>query len=162
MSGQYKYKNMPGVRLAVTMLATLLTSTVAHGEGPDTSAWACQLCSPSEGWELDILAGPGYVSDDEFKFGDYTGLDDDGWYLFGDFFARYRGEQGHHARLEGYRLGQDSRAIFIKGGKQGLFKTHMSYQGIPRRIHDDTETPYGGSGTDRLNLPAGWVRAPST
>ena len=122
MSAQYKYKKKPVVRLAATMLATLVASTVAPAEGPDTAAWSCQLCAPTGGWELDILAGAGYVTDDEFKFGDYTGLDDDGWYLSGDVFARYRDEKGQHARLEGYRLGQDSRAIFVNGGKQGLFR----------------------------------------
>jgi len=145
---------------ACTVIATVLVHGSAQAEG--TGAPVCELCGPVSGWELDIKAGPGYVSGDNFRFGDYTGLEDDGLYLFGDVFARYRGEDAEFVRFEGYRLGQDSRALFIEGGKQGLYKLRASYQGIPRKIFDSTSTPYNGSGNDTLNLPAGWVRAPTT
>jgi MtrB/PioB family decaheme-associated outer membrane protein len=134
----------------------------AHPGDIDTSNWDCQLCAPSNGWEIDAEAGAGYVTDDEFYFGNYTGLDDDGTYLTGDVFARYWSTHGDQLRLEGYRLGQDSRAILVKGGRQSLYKLRASYQAIPVRQYDTTVTPYRGNGSDKLTLPAGWVRAPTT
>ncbi len=157
---KYRYQ-IPGL-IGIVVTGSLY-QTAIYAENTDSQpSPTCTLCPSAAGWELDIKAGPGYVSGDNFKFGDYTGLDDDGLYLFGDIFARYWGENAEFVRFEGYRLGQDSRALFIEGGKQGLYKVRTSYQGIPRRIFDTTSTPYQGSGNDTLNLPASWVRASTT
>jgi len=154
-------RRLPIHRFACMVMAVAVTSGVQAEETEDPG-WTCSLCPPVSGWELDIRAGPGYVSSDDYRYGDYTGLDDKGLYLSGDIFARYWGEDAEFMRFDGYRLGQDSRAMFIEGGKQGMFKVRASYQGIPRRIFDSTSTPYRGSGNDTLGLPAGWVRAPTT
>ncbi len=143
-------------------LAIALGNTGVRAEESEPLSQLCELCGDVSGWEFDIEAGLGYVSDDNFKFGDYTGLEDDGLYLFGDVFARYWGKDAEFLRFDGYRLGQDSRALFIEGGKQDQYKVRASYQGIPRRIFDTTFTPYLGSGSDTLTLPAGWVPASTT
>jgi MtrB/PioB family decaheme-associated outer membrane protein len=150
------------VRFASTLLWASFAAARVQAAEPDTSGWTCELCAPSAGWEMDVEAGPGYVSDADFRFGDYTGLDDDGFYLFGDAFARYWGDDAHYMRLDSYRLGQESRALFLEGGRLSSYQLRASYQGIPRRIFDTTSTPYRGNGSDRLTLPADWVRAPST
>ena len=150
------------IGLVPVAIGAVLALTTAQAQDVDTSNWTCELCAPSQGWELDIEAGAGYVTDDEFRFGDYTGLDDDGLYGIGRVFGRYWSQDAHFLRLEGYRLGQDSRAVFFKGGKQSLYELRASYQGIPRRSYDDTVTPFAGSGNERLTLPSDWVRAPST
>ena len=153
----------PGcIGLVSVAVGVVFATQTAQAQEVDTSNWACELCAPSHGWELDIEAGAGYVTDDEFRFGDDTGLDDDGLYGIGRVFGRYWSQDAHFLRLEGYRLGQDSRAFFFKGGKQSLYELRASYQGIPRRSYDDTVTPFAGSGNERLTLPSGWVRAPST
>jgi len=139
-----------------------VTPRSAHPADIDTSGWDCQLCAPSNGLEIDAEAGVGYVADDEFYFGNYSGLDNNGTYLTGDLFARYWSTHGDQLRLEGYRLGQDSRAILVKGGRQGLYKMRASYQAIPVRQYDSTVTPYRGNGSDKLTLPAGWVYASTT
>lgn len=156
-------KRKPQIHLfpCIFIAAALVASARVHAEETGDPARACELCAPAGGWELDIKAGPGYVSGDDFRFGNYTGLEDDGLYLFGDVFARYWGENAEFMRFEGYRLGQDSRAMFIKGGQQGIYKVRATYQGIPGNIFDSSSTPYSGSGTDTLNLP-GWVPAPTT
>ena len=154
------------IGLSCFIIFSGLTYSTAHAQDSSEQTLsghdlACELCLSSAGWELDISAGPAYVSDDSFRFGDYTGLEDKGFYLFGDVFARYWGENAEFVRLDAYRLGLDSRALFIEGGKQGLYKLRASYQGIPRRIYDTTSTPYRRNGSS-LQLPSGWVRAPST
>ena len=146
----------------VSVAVGVVFATTTQAQDVDTSDWTCELCAPSHGWELDIEVGAGYVNDDEFRFGDYTGLDDDGLYGIGRVFGRYWSEDAHFLRLEGYRLGQDSRALFLKGGKQSLYELRASYQGLPRRSYDDTVTPFSGTSSDQRTLPSTWVRAPST
>jgi MtrB/PioB family decaheme-associated outer membrane protein len=134
---------------------------VAFGDRPP-GGWACQSCLSATGWELDIEGGPATVNEDAFRFGDYTGLDESGVYLFGDIFGRYRDEDANYLVFEGYARGSDANALFVKGGKQSLYELRASYQAIPRRIFDSTITPYAGNGTNQLTLPQNWVRAPTT
>ena len=149
-------------RIALAFLGLAIVPVCARPGEVDTSDWRCQLCAPSNGWEINAEGGAGYVSRNEYYSGNYTGLDNDGLYLSGDLFARYWSRHGDQLRLDGYRLGQDSRAIRIQGGRQGLYKLRASYQEIPIRQYDTTVTPYRGNGSDQLSLPPGWVRAPST
>jgi MtrB/PioB family decaheme-associated outer membrane protein len=161
MAKQKRRGSRPCTRASLAVGWMIFATVQAIADEPDTSLWACELCAPSNGWEIDVEAGPGYVSSDGFRFGDYTGLED-GFHLFGNVFARYWSKDAHYMRLDGYRLGLDSRALFLEGGKLSRYQVRASYQGIPRNIFDTTSTPYGGNGSDRLTLPAGWVRAPST
>ncbi|MGD8644693.1 MAG: MtrB/PioB family decaheme-associated outer membrane protein, partial [Chromatiales bacterium] len=156
-------KSTMGAAWTVSVAASM--ALVASGSllAADSADKACERCAPSNGWELDVTAGPGYVTgDNEFNFGNYTGLDDDGAYFMGDVFGRYWSESADYVRLEGYRLGRDSRAIFIEGGRQGLYEVRGFYQGIPVRQFDTTRTPYSGAGSDTLTLPPGWTRGAGT
>jgi len=129
---------------------------------PDTSTWTCTLCPTTTGWELDIEAGPAVVTDDAYNFGDYTGLDEKGGYLFSDFLGIFRDNTSNYMFIEGYIRSEDTVGLFVKGGKQGLYELRGAYQALPRRIFDTTATPYRSTNFDTLNLPATWVRAPST
>jgi len=149
-----------GLYPALLLLA--IAPRIAQADESAPRGWACQRCVPAAGWELDVEGGPAYVNDDAFRFGDYTGLDEKGGYLFGDIFGRYRDEDANYLVFEGYVRGSDSNALFVKGGKQSLYELRASYQAIPRRIFDTSSTPYRGNGTSRLTLPPDWVRAPTT
>ena len=150
-----------GRAAAICAAPGLLLANAAHAD--DDPVPACELCPTGSGWELDLSGGfAGVSGDDLFHFGDYTGLDDSGLYFAGNLFARYLGEDARFFRVEGYRLGLDSQAIFAEGGKQGHYAYRVSYQGIPRRFYDTTATPFRPSGDDELNLVSGWVRSPTT
>jgi MtrB/PioB family decaheme-associated outer membrane protein len=139
-------------------LTGLPAFALAQESPPQT--WTCERCLEADGWEWDIEGGPAYLSNDAFRYGDYTGLDEKGLYLFGDVFGRYWGEDASYMVIEGYARGIDSSALFFKGGKQSLYEVRASYQAIPRRFFDTTVTPYSGGAN--LTLPTNWVRAPST
>ncbi len=148
---------------AVFALIAMLYAGTASGQDIQESIWDCSSCPESSGWEFDVTAGPVAVfGDDLFNFGDYTGLDEEGVYVSGGLFARYWGDNAQFFNLEGYRLGLDSKAVFVEGGKQDRYAVRASYQGIPRRIFDTTATPFRESGQQELNLLNGWVRAPTT
>jgi MtrB/PioB family decaheme-associated outer membrane protein len=134
----------------------------AVAAAPDTSAWACSKCPFPKGYAAEARLGAGYVDDASAKFGDYTGLDEDGVHVVA-------GASGGVARESGYRLdyslqdlGLDSRSAVLEGGKQGAYEFGLSYDGVPHTISDTGETIFTGIGSADLGLPGGWVRAGST
>ena len=155
-------KHRPFVHYSGFLLLTVLASNLEAQEESVTQDWSCQQCSSVTGWELDIEAGPAYINDDAYHFGDYTGVDEEGVNLLGDVFGRYWDEEARYVNFEGFSRGADAGAFFIEGGKQSAYEVRASYKAIPRRFFDSTVTPYTGNGTDNLTLPSDWVRAPTT
>ena len=105
------------------MAAVLLTASAnvraEEPAPPDTANWKCSKCAFTTGYASEAELGAGYLDDSSAKFGDYTGLDDDGAYVVA-------GAEGSAALESGYRLdyslqdlGLESRSIAIEGGKQG-------------------------------------------
>jgi MtrB/PioB family decaheme-associated outer membrane protein len=147
--------------VAGSMVFLLTMPLQAQDESPQ-SGWRCDSCQLDEGWDIDLKIGTAYSNEDSFEFGDYTGLDDDGLYLFGDVLALYRDTESRYVNLEGFVYSGDSMAFFLEGGQQDRYELRASYQAIPRRIFDETLTPYRGNGSDNLTLPASWVPASNT
>ena len=115
-----------------------------------------------DGYAAEAELGAGYLDDPSAKFGDYTGLDDDGAYVVA-------GAEGSAAHDSGYRLdyslqdlGLESRSIVIEGGKQGAYDFGLSYDRVPHTISDTGASVFDGIGGSDLTLPDGWVRAGST
>jgi len=147
-----------GAPVARAQTAPAATETPA----PDTSGWACKKCPFPKGYSAEAQIGAGYLDESSAKFGDYTGLDEDGAYVIA-------GAEGGVALESGYRLdyslqdlGLDSRAVAVEGGKQGAYEFGLSYDRVPHRISDTGETIYSGIGSTSLGLPGGWVPAGST
>jgi MtrB/PioB family decaheme-associated outer membrane protein len=154
------------LKLSLAVAAALLVAGASvraeDAPPPDMSNWKCSKCEFDKGYTSDTQIGAGYLDDASAKFGDYTGLDDDGAYVVA-------GAEGGAALESGYRLdyrlenlGLDSREIAIEGGKQGAYEFGLSYDRVPHHLSDTGETVYGGIGSRDLTLPAGWVDAGST
>ena len=73
-----------------------------------------------------IEIGAGYVSDSSFKFGKYTGLEEEGVYGVLNFDVGGRspwdGEVASWWRSTASDLGLDSREIGVEGGVQGRYR----------------------------------------
>ena len=147
-------------------LTTSLGSVIAADDSSipvvDTSNWHCKYCVVEEGWSGEIELGAGYVSDDSFKFGEYTGLNEKGGFFIGNADMYYRAEDASYIDLSVSRLGLDSRSLSIEGGVQGKYKLFLNYDEIPHFISDTALSPYSGSGTDSLTLPDTWTTAGTT
>ena len=154
----------PGIqRTAVlTILSCLAGAGSAGAAEPGPRNWPCSRCADLSGWEFDITAGPAYGDPDDYRFGDYTGIDDTGVYPFSDFSGSYRGSDASYLLFEGYTRSADASAVFVKGGVQSRYELRASYQTLPRRLYDTTLSPYNGSGGTSLTLPADWVRGSTT
>jgi MtrB/PioB family decaheme-associated outer membrane protein len=128
---------------------------------PDTTGWSCRFCTFEEGWQGWLEPRLGLISDSSYRFGDYTGLHEDG--IVGDLGAGWRWRapetgDGVDASLE--RAGLDSAALGIAGGRAGLYRAWFRYEGLPHYVAADGASPFRGGA--QLGLPAGWTTAGST
>jgi len=103
-----------------------------------------------------IELGVGYQSDDSFKFGEFSGLDQKGGFPIGNFNMRKRfGDAGNYVNAFGYNLGQTSRQLGIEGGRQGTYWLSAGLDQLTRYQYDDTQFIHTGLGGSYLTLPAG-------
>ena len=156
-------------RTLKVIITALLGTSVVTGpaalaqEMPDFEQWACKFCPfPEKGVTGEAGASALNVSDDSARFGDYTGLDEEGVYPNADADMLYRAGDGYAVSLYARDLGLDSRDIELSVGRQGSWVLDLSWDELPRRLDDTVQTVYSGLGSDRLSLPANWVRANTT
>ena len=122
----------------------------------DTSQWKCSACPYPKGTTGSVDAGVGYVSDKSQKFGDFTGLDNKGAFLDLSGNVSHRNENGYFADLWGRDLGLDSRQLYGEAGREGLYTLRVGYGEILRNLSEGASTPFLGSGSALLTLPAGY------
>ncbi|WP_455208505.1 MtrB/PioB family decaheme-associated outer membrane protein [Kaarinaea lacus] len=155
------FRLIPKQLLGVCTLACIVSPVIA--QQPDeteiaqiTSSWECKWC-PYEDAAIsagEVNAGAGYVSNDSYKHGDYTGLNEEGAYFVGDLDYGYRGSTGTYSNVEAYDLGLDSRRIMADGGKQGQIDAEVKYSELPKLNLDTARTPYAVGANQ--TLPPGW------
>jgi len=146
------------------LLATLGCLAVAGTASAqvDTSQWKCSSCPYPKGTTGSVDAGVGYVSDKSQKFGDFTGLDNQGAFLdLGGNVSR-RGDDGYWADLWGRDLGLDSRQLYGESGREGRYTLRVGYAEMVRNLTEGASTPFLGSGSSLLSLPAGYPAADTT
>ena len=120
----------PSARSAVSLaLAVALAAASAPGyaqEGEDLE----QLIRPQSTIELGI----GVVSQDNLRFGQYSGLSDAGLYgLLGADINRRDEASGTWLRLRGRNLGLDSRELRFEQEKQGSWGYFIDFSQTPRQ-----------------------------
>lgn len=108
-----------------------------------------------------VQAGVGYNSEDNFKFGEYNGLQDRGAFGIGNIDVRGGGhyDDGDTTRwrVQGSNLGLENRNLKAEYGMQGRFRLNFEYDELRRNRSDSYQTPYLGTGTNTLMLPSNWV-----
>jgi MtrB/PioB family decaheme-associated outer membrane protein len=140
--------------LLLAALGLLSVLGPAQAATADTSQWKCESCPYTKGTSGTVEAGVGHVSDDSRKFGDYTGLEKKGAFAVLGGNVSHRGE-GYWADLSASDLGLDTRSVFGRAGREGLYTLRLGYSEIPRWTTDGAATPYLGVGSDTLTLPTG-------
>jgi MtrB/PioB family decaheme-associated outer membrane protein len=147
--------------LPVVLASNTPVSAQPQNEDVDTSQWQCKWCPGEERRvEGEVKGGLGYVTNDSFKFGDYTGLNEKGAYILADADVSGRNEKGAYYDLSATNLGLDSRYIGIEGGIQGRAQIEVSYDQLPKLNEDTSRTPYTGDSVQKL--PTGWNRTLNT
>ncbi|TVZ40666.1 MtrB/PioB family decaheme-associated outer membrane protein [Alteromonadaceae bacterium 2753L.S.0a.02] len=123
----------------------------------DISKWQCKYCEFEEGFSAWVELGATGVSDTSAKFGEYNGLYEDGAYARINANASSRSKDGHFFDMHLRDLGLDTRQATFSGGRQGKYEFYLDYDELTQFKAHDLLTPYSGSGSDYLTLPADWV-----
>jgi len=142
----------------ILVIGAMTFASLAYGQVPDTSEWACEYCPFEEGHRADVELGATSVSEDSAYFGDATGYDEDGVYANVDGSGSYATD-GFRLRWAVEDFGLDSRAVELDGGKPGRFDFNLGYRELPRRQFNTTATVFVQSASDALTLPSAWVPA---
>ena len=148
--------------LSLAVASCLATAGAAKAAENPAAEWTCSKCPFATNYEATADIGGAYVDESSAKFGDYTGLDDEGGYVLADAEGRYASESGYTLNYELTDLGLDSRAIRLEGGRQGAYDFGLFYDRVPHYIWDTTQTPFRNVGSQQLNLPSNWVFGGST
>ncbi len=141
------------VRAALVALAVMPAAQAA-----ESNEAARQLTQPTN----QVEAGVGYVSQDSFKFGEYNGLFNKGFYGIFNFDVRgggtYDSGDPTRWRVTGTDLWLDTRDVSAQYGQQGKFKIDFGYDELRRNRSDTYQTPYQGAGSSNLTLPPNWIK----
>lgn len=144
-----------------TAVLSLTAVSVARADDDDDAGGglsAEQLSTPTSYFETGFL----WSSDNEYKFGDYTGLVDDGFYFLGNFDlmqrSPYDAELPYYYRLRGLNLGLDSRYAGAEYKWPGLFGLSVFYDEWPKYVSDKEWTFFDDPSSSYLMLPPGWVK----
>ena len=115
-------------------------------------------------WEAGFV----YSSADSFKFGEYTGLEEEAFRPNGNFLIRsitpYDKPDGStkYYKATGTNLGLDSRSLFGEYGEGGKYSVYLKYDQLPHFQIGDARSLFVGAGTTFQTTPAGWTAADST
>ena len=150
--------------IVLMLIAVVGAAQAAEDTGAevDKTKWKCQFCLYDERakFAASVELGLGYVTNDSYKYGEYTGLNEKGVYFLGDADGSYRDNKRNYFNFDIQDIGLDSRTIEMEGGKQGLYDLQLEYNQIPKYSSDTSRTPY--SGGNNQSLPSDWVSAPTT
>lgn len=136
------------VGLSTLSLAMLALSLPAWTAEPDE---VTLLTRP----ESSVSAGIGATSDDSPRFGQYTGMQEQGAYGLLDIDIAQRNDQtGTWILLNGRNLGLDSRELRFEQRRQGSWGYFLEYSQIPRIEPYTATTAVTGIGTPNLTVPA--------
>ena len=132
----------------------------AYGADVDTSKWKCESCPAEEaGAQGSVEAGVRGVSNSSQKFGNFTGLNEQGASLAAAGDAHYRGADGTYGDVVVDDTVRDANSLRAEGGWAGKFGVWLGFDQIPRYLSEGARTPFLGVGGGSLTLPAGFPAA---
>lgn len=111
--------------------------------------------------ELEI--GGGYSSENSFKFGEYSGLQNRDGFAIGNIYLQERDktDSTKYWKINGRNLGLESRSIRGDYGWQGKGGVFFSFNQTPHYRWDDAKTPFAMAGNS-YNLPFDWAPGRNT
>ncbi|MEK6901296.1 MAG: MtrB/PioB family outer membrane beta-barrel protein, partial [Nanoarchaeota archaeon] len=125
---------------------------------------AIPLISKAEdGLEGSIEVGGALTDLDSksFKYGEYTGINDDGPYFIGDADLSYN-RNAFYLELRGEDIGLENRNLYLEEGVYGKYKLYVGYDELTHLISNNSQTIFNGAGSNTLTLPSGWSRVNQT
>ncbi len=121
---------------------------------PINADWLCEYCPKPKTLSGNVQVNFGYLSDDVYHFGHYSGIESNG-NLFLSTKVNYLTEQGNYAKLLVDNAGLDSLNLASKLGYYGHYQFSFAYQEIPLRQNQALLTPFQQQ-NNTLVLPDSW------
>ena len=116
--------------------------------------------------QSEVTVGLYYLDHDSYRYGKYSGLTDEGFYVLADFRVEKRPlwNSGDTKRwsVQGWRLGLDSRRLVYEYNDPVRQTFKADYREIPNNRFSDGQTPYLGAGSNTQTLSDSWVVAPGS
>lgn len=140
-----------GFRLTCLALALAAAYSPAGAAelDPERAAAIAELASPSN----NVRLGLGAVSDDNRRFGQYSGLQDEGAYAVADLsYRRLDRESGTWLGVYGRNLGLDSRELGVDHYRQGVWRYQLGYSQTPRYEPMVVNTRLGAIGSSQQSI----------
>lgn len=132
----------------------------AKTEGKDTDTKTAATV------QSEVTVGLYYLDHDSYRYGKFSGLTDEGFYVLADFLVEKRPlwNSGDTERwsVQGWRLGLDSRRLLYKYNDPVKQTFKADYREIPNNRFSDGQSPYLGIGDNTQTLPSSWAVAPGT
>jgi len=156
-----------GIPLGVLLL-TLFTVPAASWAQDDASDGKKQEKKKEkpEAIASEVTIGAHYLDEDAYRFGKYSGVEEEGAELLLDFLWQKRPEWDSgdtvRWRLQGWRLGNESRRLEGVYHDQGTQKLRFDYREIPNNRFADGMTPYRGESAGTWHLAPEWQVAPGS
>jgi len=130
------------------------------------SAWAQEdedAALMPEGLQGEFTMGGAGVfgQSDSFKFGEYTGINDDTGYFIGSTNLTYN-RGSYFMNLFTEDLGLDNRSIYWETGKTGSYTVYAEYNQIPHLLNNNTLTQFQNAGSTNLTLNPGFATGTNT
>ncbi len=113
---------------------------------------------------VKIGAGSATLSRETFKFGEYTGIDDNGGYAVGEAELSYI-YKTYYLDFWVDNLGLDNRNLYIEAGQTNNYKIYGEYDQNPHLLFSQNLTPFTGGGSGQLSINPGLAKlsiAPAT
>lgn len=141
--------------LRMTALAAAVATAFGQAQAQDTAGQQ-SLTMPGE-----ISVGVGYVDKDNQRFGQFSGLNEDGAYLLFDARIRKRDDAtGTWLKFDVRDLGLDSRSARFEHERQGNWGYFIDFDAKPRFTPYTINTSLGGIGTTTQTVDTTGVTTP--
>lgn len=135
--------SLPVSTIAAALVIALAPARAAEGDE------LAELTKPSSSVEL----GLGYVSKDNQRFGQYSGVNEKGGYgLLGIDYVQRADSTGTWINVRGRNLGLDSRDLRFEINRQGSWKYFVDFNQTPRFDPFTVTTQLSGIGTTTQTL----------
>jgi len=142
--------------LRMTALAAAVATAFGQAQAQD-AADLKELTKPGS----EISAGVGYVDENNQRFGEFSGLNEDGTYLLFDARIRQRDDAtGTWLKFDARNLGLDSRSARFEHERQGNWGYFIDFDARPRFTPYTINTGLGGIGTTTQTVDTTGVTAP--
>ncbi len=100
---------------------------------------------------VKLGAGSATLSRETFKFGEYTGIDDNGGYPIGEAELSYI-YQTYYLNFWVDNLGLDNRNLFLEAGQTSNYTIYAEYDQNPHLLFSQNLTPFTGGGSAQLSI----------